>query len=152
KAAEVAPAGTVTLAGTEATDGLPLESVTTSPPAGAGAERVTVPVEVVPPTTVVGLSARPERVTPEADGVTVNVAEPVTWPKKADTVTAVVVVLGAVVTVKLAAVAPAGTRTLSGTPAAAGSLPESSTIAPPPGAGPLIVTVPVAETPPGTLA
>jgi len=42
---EVAPAGTVVVDGTVATDGLLLERVTTKPPAGAGPEIVTVPVE-----------------------------------------------------------------------------------------------------------
>src|SRR2546427_1079760 len=45
KAALVAPAGTVTLAGTVATVASLLESVTTAPPAGAAALRVTVPIE-----------------------------------------------------------------------------------------------------------
>jgi hypothetical protein len=52
----VAPAGTVTLPGTEATDDLLLDSVTTAPPAGAGAYSFTVPVEGFPPTTLDGLT------------------------------------------------------------------------------------------------
>ena len=52
----VAPSGTVTLPGTETTDGLLLDSVTTAPPAGAGPYSVTVPVEGFPPTTVDGLT------------------------------------------------------------------------------------------------
>ena len=47
KLALVAPAGTVTLAGTEVAVEFS-ESVTTDPPAGAAALRVTVPVEDVP--------------------------------------------------------------------------------------------------------
>src|SRR5215831_15806790 len=61
KVALRAPAGTVTLAGTLATAPV-LASVTTAPPAGAAAVRVTVPVEGLPPTTLVGFKASEERV------------------------------------------------------------------------------------------
>ena len=54
KLALVAPAGTVTLLGTLAALMLS-ESVTTAPPLGAAALKVTVPVEEFPPTTLVGL-------------------------------------------------------------------------------------------------
>ena len=57
KVAEVALAGTVTLAGTCAAALLLLDSVTTAPPVGAGMFSVTVPVEEVPPTTEVGFRA-----------------------------------------------------------------------------------------------
>ena len=61
KDALVAPAGTVTLEGTLAAP-LLLESVTIAPPAGAGPVSVTVPVEGVPPMTLVGFSVSDERV------------------------------------------------------------------------------------------
>ena len=51
----VAPAATVTLAGTVAVAAL-LESVTTAPPVGAAALKVAVPVEKLPPTTLVGFT------------------------------------------------------------------------------------------------
>jgi hypothetical protein len=51
----VAPAATVTLAGTVAVEVLLLDSVTCAPPVGAAADKVTVPVEPFPPTTVEGL-------------------------------------------------------------------------------------------------
>jgi hypothetical protein len=51
KLALVAPAGTVTLEGTLAAEGVSLESATLVPPKGATSLRVTVPVEGVPPWT-----------------------------------------------------------------------------------------------------
>jgi hypothetical protein len=63
KVAVVAPLATVTLDGTEATAVLLLESDTTAPPPGAGALRVTQPVEGVPPTTLAGLRLSEESVT-----------------------------------------------------------------------------------------
>jgi len=54
KSALVAPDATVTFAGTEAIAGLSLESATTAPAAGAAALRVTVPLEALPPTALVG--------------------------------------------------------------------------------------------------
>jgi hypothetical protein len=49
--AEVAPAATVTLAGTCATVVLLLDKVMTAPAPAAGPFKVTVPVDVVPPIT-----------------------------------------------------------------------------------------------------
>ena len=54
--AVIAPAGTVTLDGTDATVESLLESATITPSVGAAAVRVTVPVEGLPPSTVVGLT------------------------------------------------------------------------------------------------
>src|SRR5258705_331277 len=59
KVALVCPATTVTFAGTVAA-ALLLDNVTTVPPLGAAAVRVTVPVELVPPITVLGFSATEE--------------------------------------------------------------------------------------------
>ncbi len=52
----VLPPATVTLAGTVAAEVLLLDSDTATPPAGAALLSVTVPWEVLPPTTLVGLS------------------------------------------------------------------------------------------------
>jgi hypothetical protein len=62
KFALVAPAPTVTLPGTVATEVLLLESAIAAPPAGAAALRVTVPVEGDPAGTLVGLRLTEERV------------------------------------------------------------------------------------------
>jgi hypothetical protein len=56
KVALVFPAATVTLDGTVATVVALLERVNTAPADGAGPEIVTVPVEGVPPFTVVGFN------------------------------------------------------------------------------------------------
>ena len=53
--AELAPALTITLAGT-VVDALSLPSVIVAPPAGAGAVRLRVPVEFCPPVTIDGLA------------------------------------------------------------------------------------------------
>ena len=74
----VAPAATVTLAGTVADDVLSLDSDTTAPPAGAGPLSVTVPVEELPPTTLDGVT--PNELNPTAAGVTVRGAVLVTPP------------------------------------------------------------------------
>src|SRR5437773_1656776 len=62
KVALVAPAGTVTLDGTVATDVSLLESATCAPPDGAGPLSVTLPVDEFPPVTLVGLRVREVRV------------------------------------------------------------------------------------------
>src|SRR6476660_10540400 len=71
KVALLAPAGTVTLAGTVAAV-LLLDSVTVAPPVGAAPLRVTVPVDELPPVTLVGLTATEDK--DKAAGVTVSVA------------------------------------------------------------------------------
>ena len=71
KVAEVAPAATVTLAWTWAA-GLLLDRDTMAPPAGAGPLRVTVPVEELPPITLVGFTVTEDMVT--GTGVTISVA------------------------------------------------------------------------------
>src|SRR6267143_1496418 len=136
KVALVAPAGTATLEGTLAAP-LLLESATCAPPAGAGALNVTVPVEDCrPPITLVGFS--------------VSEADLVTPPQDAEMATVADAVTALVFTGNVAPVAPAGTATLEGT-LAAPLLLESATCAPPAGAGPLNVTVPVEEFPAVTL-
>ena len=58
KVAVVAFAATVTLAGTLAAPVLLLDRATTAPPDGAGPVKITVPVDEVPPITVVGFSVK----------------------------------------------------------------------------------------------
>ncbi len=81
KFALVLPDDTVTLEGTVATDVLLLLSETTVPPKGAALVRVTVPVELLPPLTLVGFSVNEERVGPEEPpGFTVKLADTVLPP------------------------------------------------------------------------
>jgi hypothetical protein len=68
-AALALPAGTVTVDGTPAANGVLLLSETATPPLGAAPVSVTVPWEMIPPKTLAGLTE--SELT--ADGVTVRV-------------------------------------------------------------------------------
>jgi hypothetical protein len=142
--AEVAPAATVTLAGTEAL-ALFEERLTTKPPEGAALNRVTVPVDEVPPTTEFGDTDTPLR----PAGLTDKDAVLTVLPCVAEIVTLVEVETEVVATVKVADVAPATTVTLDGT-LAVELLEARPMTAPPAGAALYNVTVPVAEVPPST--
>ena len=148
KVALVDPAAMVTLAGTVATAVLLLESATTAPPEGAAALSFTVPCELLPPATLVGLSVSVET----EGGDTASVAVCAVPLKDAEIVTFVGLATEDVCTVKVALVAPAVTVTLAGTVATAVLLLESATTAPPEGAVALSVTVPCELLPPVTLA
>ena len=150
KVAPVAPAGTVTLAGTVATPVLLLVNVTTVPPAGATSSIITVPCEVLPPLTEVGLSAKEAMVTGKGAGFTLSVADSVAPPAEAVKVTRVWNDTSLVEAVKVAVVAPAGTGTLVGTIATAVLLLDRVTTVPPDGAALLNVTVPWEGVPPFT--
>jgi hypothetical protein len=146
KVAVVAPAATVTDAGTWAMAVLLELRLTTKPPVGAEPLSVTVPVEAPPPSTEDG--TRPKEV--RAGGVTVRVAVWLTLFRSAVIVTGVLVATGSVVVVKVAVVAPAATVTDAGTWAAAVLLELRLTTKPAAGAEPSRVTVPVEGTPPTT--
>ena len=144
-------AATMTLAGTVAAIEL-LESVTTAPFEGGAAVKVTVPVEELLPTTVVGLSDTEERVETVAPGVTRNGGDTRVVPANVARMSRVNVPVTAVVgIVKVALDAPAGTVTLAGTIAMPGAGADRKTTAPPLGAGALSVIVPVKGLPPTTL-
>ena len=80
KFALVLPADTVTLDGTVATDVLLLLRLTDAPPEGAADVRVTVPVELLPPVTLVGFSVNEESVGPDEPGFTVKLVDTVAPP------------------------------------------------------------------------
>jgi hypothetical protein len=142
--ADFLPAATVTLAGTDAP--FVLLSVTTMPPAGAEPLIVTVPVEELPPFKLDGLSKTLEGAT----GFTVSV--PLADVPLADAVmvTVVLVATRLVVAVNDAVFLPAATVMMAGTEAPLVLL--SVTLRPPVGAAPLMVTVPIDDAPPVTLA
>jgi hypothetical protein len=116
----VAPAGTVTVAGTLADPGRLLLRLTVAPPDGAAAPRVTVPVADVPPGTLVGLTEKP--VSAGTLGSTMRSADCVTPPPVAEIVTTVRVVTALVVMKKIPASVEAGTVANCGTAATAGLL------------------------------
>src|SRR5579883_1203073 len=135
--ADVCPEATVTFAGTLAALEL-LESETDAPPEGAAPLRVTVPVEVAPPVTLVGLTVSEDRF--GAGALTVNVAVFVTLLYVPLIVAVVLADTEVVVTVKVADVCPELTVTLPGTDADALLL-DRFTVMPLEGAALLRVTV-----------
>jgi hypothetical protein len=153
--AVVAPAATITLAGTVAAAGVSLDSGTVLcafVPA-AGAFNVNVAVEFAdPPTRLVGLSTSD---TTAGGGVTVRAALCCAPFRVAEIFAVLVAATTTLVTVKFADVAPAATVTVAGAVAAAGLSLDSVTVlcAVVPTAGAFNVTVPVELiNPPGTLA
>jgi hypothetical protein len=141
-------AGTVTEGGTVAA-ALSDDRVTAKPPACAGAERVTVPVDGAPPVNEVGLRVTEESTS--ATGLIVSVAGFVTAAAEAVMVAVVMVPTDVVETLNVADVAPWATVTLAGTVAATLSLVRFTT-KPPEGAMLEMITVPVEEVPPLTEA
>lgn len=152
KEAPVAPAGMVTLGGTETAE-LLLERETRAPPFGAGPLRVTAPVEGEPPVTGSGLKLSEVRVRVPAGGagVTVSAAVCVTPELEAEIVTVDELPVVLVATWKAAAVDPAAIVTLAGTVATAVLLLDNAKTVPPPGAGLLSTIAPVEALPPLTL-
>jgi hypothetical protein len=145
KVADALPARTVTVAGTVAAAVFELVSETTSPVGPAGPVRVTVPVEVLPPTTAMGRTAK--LATPGRLMVRVAFCEEA--PSVAVMTAEVVDETAVVVTVNVADVFPAVTVTEAGT--VADPLPDPRVTTSPVGpAGPVRVTVPVELDPPTT--
>ena len=145
KDADVAPAAIVTLAGVAALVMLD-ERLTTEPPEGAGPLSLTVPVDEVPPTTEVGVTESPLRVT----GLMVKDAVTVDVPITPLIVDVVKLATERVVTVKVADVEPDGTVTDEGVLALA-LLDDKVTTVPPGPAGPFKLNVPVDDDPPVTV-
>ena len=141
KVAEVAPAATVTEAGTvPAVVGVDARAIT-APPVGAALVRLTVPVTAKLPVTAATLVVIPDIAA--GGGVTVTVAVPVEELVVAVMVAAVLAVTEPAVTVNVAVFVPAATVTETGTLATPTLLDERLTTLPPVGALVERVTVPV---------
>jgi hypothetical protein len=144
--ADVVPAGTVTEDGTIAAAMFELERKTGTPPTGAAAEIVTVPVALLPPTMVTGFSERDVGSGP----LVAREACAEETPRVAVMVVATSLPTATVDAVNVAVEDVAGTVTEAGTVTTDVSEEERVTATPPVGAGPLIVTVPVDACPPAT--
>ena len=147
--ADVAPAGIVTDAGILARVALLERSVTVVAVAAARLS-VTVPVELSPPRTDVGLSVSVLNATAATAGFTVSVVVLLTPRDDAVITAGTLATTDVVVIANVAVLAPAATVTDAGTTAAAELL-VTVTTTPPAGAGEPSVTVPVAAVPPLTL-
>lgn len=140
--ADLEPATIETKAGTVA-DVLLDDRVTVIPPAGAFPVSVAVPVEVVPPTTVLGASVRLVRV----GAWIARGAVFCDWLRDAVTVSVSSLATGLVVIAKVAVVAPIGTETVAGNWPSGPEIARLTTTGAEAG-GCEIVTVPVLEFPP----
>jgi len=145
KVAVVAPEATVTDAGVVAELELLLRE-TTKPEAGAADPMVTVPVDELPPTTVVGETETAVK----TGGLTVRVAVAEVLLVVAVIVAVVLAATAVVVTVNVPVMAPEAIVTEAGTVAHALLL-ERVTTVPPDGAALASVTVPVEEVKPTTV-
>ncbi len=110
KVTEVAPAGTVTLAGTVAAAVFELETDTTAPPAGAAEVRLTVPVPFW--LLLIALGETEILLSAAGGGLTVRPKVSLEPPNEAVSVTGVGVVTLPAVTGKVVEVAPCGTVTV----------------------------------------
>src|SRR3954451_14075211 len=128
------PAGTVTIGGTCATDELPVERVTDKPPLGAAELSCTVPVALVPPGTLVGVTANDTSDGAVGPAARLTNADLVTPPALASTSTVVKTLVALVVIGKVVELLPAGTLTVGGTWRTAGLLLVNVTTPPPAGA------------------
>jgi hypothetical protein len=137
------PAGTVADGGTCAADVRLLISVITAPAGGAAPLSVNVPVEDDPPVRVLGFKVSELKEATDTLSVVVLV-----FPYTAVRVTVLEAATPLVVIVNVVLVLPAGIVTLDGTWVAVVMLLCSVTFAPPVGAAPFKVTVPVALLPP----
>src|SRR6185503_3412326 len=157
KVADVAPAGTVMLAGTAANSGYWLDNGTTVPPAGAGPDSVTVAVTGLPPVTVSGVNVSDDGFT-LAGGPTVTLLFDPMPLMVARMLTGTGVDTGLVLIGKFALMAPAGTVAVAGT--ASGivvrlkprpSFASRSTTTPPAGAALVRCSTPSGDCPPVTV-
>jgi hypothetical protein len=145
KVVELAPAGTVTIAGTVA-EGELLARRTGQPPTGAEAEMVTVPVAELPLITELGLNVTEvtcgERTCRSVESPTPSADAPITTASLAAT--------ELVPITKLALSAPPGTVTVAGRCTMLELLSEILTDNPAEGATPFRLTVAVVDSPPRT--
>ena len=140
------PSGTMMVSGGETLE-LELYSVTTTPPAGAVPEMLTRPESVLPPCIVEAESTK----TDTTGARTRTVPTLLMAPEVAVMFTFVSEKTGTVVTGNDTFVAPAGTRTVTGTAATPGNALTRLTLVPPSGACPVNVTLPVIGAPPAAL-
>jgi len=147
--AAVSPFRTVTCEGTLTMEALSLTRGTSAPPLGAGPVSVTVPIAPDPPATLTGLTVS-ESSARFGGGCTVKGMVCITPLNDAVIPTTVCVRIVVVSMVKVAVVAPCGTRMLSGTEAMERSSLVTVTRAPPVPAGLVNVTVALTGRPPTT--